>query len=185
LKNIDPQNPAFAIMVAHLAEAARELFASYEIDVSPCPVVAADEATDDERAGMAVIGYAGRGLRGALVMMATAKAASEWMAAAGVPDGEVEDTLGEFSNMLLGGLKARLLPLGISILATTPTVATGAGLRLSAPPGPSQWSAFDGPGWQMKVRLDANFEPDFHPVPASATSQLHAASVIDFEADES
>jgi CheY-specific phosphatase CheX len=179
LNNLGPANPALTAMAVHLKEAARELFATYEIDVSPSGGVGYDAAYDDDRAGMAVIGYAGRGVRGALVMMATADAASEWMAAAGVPDGDVEDTLGEFSNMLLGGLKSRLLPLGISILATTPTVATGAGLRLSAPPGPSLWAAFDGPGWQMKVRLDVEFDPDFRP--ASSCSQLSVTDVFDLE----
>jgi hypothetical protein len=166
-------------MVDHLNEATRGLFEGYGFAVAPA---SREVAAATESEGMAVIGYAGEGVRGALVVITTEAAVGAWMNAAGVPDGEVEDTLGEFSNMLLGRLKCELMPFGISILATTPTVATGTGLRLSKPPGPSKWCAFDGPGWSLRVRLDASFDPGFEPrarpLPLRAP---RAGDAIDFD----
>ena len=116
-------------------------------------------------------------------MMAAERAVQEWMAAAGVPDGDIADTLGEFSNMLLGRLKERLLPLGISIIATTPTAAVGSGLRFSEAPGPSSWSTFDGPDWKLRLRLDAAFDSDFRPVAESIPPAwcAKAGEAIDFD----
>lgn len=183
MDSVVPSQPVFSLMVGHLTEATRDLFSEFDLCVSLSQT--ADRKEMDacvEAAGMAVIGYAGGGVRGALVMMVEERAISSWMAAAGVPDGEMADTLGEFSNMLLGRLKERLLPLGISIIATTPTAIVGEGLRLSECPGPSRWSAFDGPGWNLHVRLDANFEAGFHPLEGRQLAwQPKAGDVIDFD----
>jgi CheY-specific phosphatase CheX len=174
-------------MVGHLAAATRDVFADFDVSLQPCGPASEAHADDDEEVtGMAVIGYAGAGVRGALIMTVQERAVYTWMAAAGVPDGDVADTLGEFSNMVLGRLKERLLPIGISIIATTPTAATGKGLRLSDAPGPSSWSAFDGPGWHLRVRLDADFEPGFELHPERPLAwQAKAGDAIDFDTVES
>lgn len=180
-----PLPPAFNQMVDHLAGAVVDVFAAYDFKLEPRATV--DGAVEERGAvGMAVIGYAGRGVRGALVMMAAEPAVQAWMAAAGVPDGDVADTLGEFSNMLLGRLKERLLPLGISIIATTPTAAVGSGLRFSEAPGPSSWSMFDGPDWSVRLRLDANFDSNFKPIAESIPPAwcAKAGEAIDFDALE-
>ena len=177
--------PAFKLMVDHLAEAARDLFAAYDVPVKPCENASVEGFDEGEVWGMAVIGYSGAGVRGALIMTAAERAIFTWMAAAGVPDGDVADTLAEFSNMLLGRLKERLLPLGISIIATTPTAATGSRFRFSEAPGPSTSSAFEGPGWSMRVRLDANFDPDFQQLEGRALAwHARAGEAIDFDAPE-
>jgi len=159
---VSAPNPMFDVMVGHLCHAIRELFADYGITV---------ERSEDKTAlaqspgisGLAVIGYAGEHVRGALVMSAAEQATRAWLSALGVSDGECADTLGEFSNMLLGRLKARLLDEGFSILLATPTTASGASLRLSMPPPHAQSNAlvFEGPGWRVGVRLDASFDPEF------------------------
>ena len=177
--------PAFDLMVGHLAEAALDVFAAYEVELKPRATL--DGSVEERGAvGMAVIGYAGRGVRGALVLMAPEHAVQAWMAAAGVPDGDVADTLGEFSNMLLGRLKERLLPLGISIIATTPTAAVGSGLRFSEAPGPSSWSTFDGSDWSLRLRLDATFDSNFRPLAESIPPawRARAGEAIDFDALE-
>jgi CheY-specific phosphatase CheX len=154
-------------MSAQLVAAARQLFADYEIPVEV--VDTTGELPTAEPIGMAVIGYAGEGLRGALVMLTRQTAVRAWMVAAGVTASEAEeetvmdDVLAEFSNMLLGRLKALLLPEGIAIFATTPTTAWGEGLRLSTPPCRSTWSSMQGPDWTLQLRLDATFEPTFEP----------------------
>jgi CheY-specific phosphatase CheX len=178
-----PPPPEFLVMMGHLVEATRELFAEFALPLEPCQAKDDSWKEDDgEALGMAVIGYAGTGLRGALVMQVAEPAIHAWMAAAGVPDGEAADTLGEFSNMLLGRLKERLLPVGISIIATTPTAAIGNGFRLSDSPGPSSWFTFDGPGWNLRIRLDANFEAGFHASEARPLArQTRVADLIDLD----
>jgi CheY-specific phosphatase CheX len=168
-------------MAEHLSHAARELFAGYDVAVEPSKAAAAP-TTGSEQSGVAVIGYAGEAVRGALILMASESTVRSWMETVGVEDGEILDTLGEFSNMLLGRLKGRLLREGMSILAATPTTAMGAGLRLSAPPAQSGWCAFDGPGWQVKVRLDATFDPGFElPVRREVQGHAEAGDAILFE----
>jgi CheY-specific phosphatase CheX len=185
MASIPPANAAFDLMCGHLTEAARDLFADYEIVVRPTVGRRIAPEPENEPEGMAVIGYSGQGIRGALVLMATESAVTTWMAAAGVSDGDAADTLGEFSNMLLGRLKARLLPLGISILATTPTAAIGSGFRLSDPPGPSSWSAVDAPQWRLHLRLDAAFDPEFSPLERRGLAwHPKAGDAIDFERAE-
>jgi len=157
----DPDS-MFELMVDHLCHSVQALFADYGLPVERSHTSSVLPQTTDV-SGIAVIGYAGEQVRGALVMTADEHATRAWLAAVGVPDGECADTLGEFSNMLLGRLKSRLLEEGCLILLTTPTTASGSSLRLSVPPPQAQSNAlvFGGPGWHVGVRLDATFEPGF------------------------
>ena len=155
-----PPNPAFDLMANHLSEAALEVFAAYDVAIRRCATML-PAMIGVERSAVAVIGYAGEGVRGALVLVAAESAIRAWMAAVGVPEGDIADTIGEFSNMLLGRLKGRLGDQGMTIHAATPTTAMGSELRLSTPPGLSACSTFDGPGWKVSARLDANFDPGF------------------------
>ena len=147
-------------MVSNLSEAALDVFAAYDVTIRRCTTMP-PMVIGGERSAVAVIGYAGDGVRGALVLVASESAIRAWMAAVGVPDGDVGDTIGEFSNMLLGRLKGRLRDQGMTIHAATPTTAIGSELRLSTPPGLSACSTFDGPGWKVSARLDVNFDPEF------------------------
>ena len=172
-------NPVFKLMVSHLVEAVTELFAAYDVSVrlssgsSTLPI-------STEVSGVAIIGYAGERVRGALIMVATESTTRAWLAAIGVRDGEVADTLGEFSNMLLGRLKGRLLGEGFPILLATPTTASGVGLRLSLPPSQSTSLVFDGPDWSMGTRLDATFESGFVLVEGDRESPAQAGETILF-----
>jgi len=154
---------AFATMDRHLTEAAVELFASYGMMVRRLPTLAEIAPKPTDESVMAVIGYAGVKVRGALVMTTGRPAIETWLAALGEggENADVCDALGEFSNMLLGRLKGRLLPEGFPILLSTPTTASGGGLRLSNPVRPSTWIAFQGADWRLDVRLDATFEEGF------------------------
>jgi CheY-specific phosphatase CheX len=153
-------NPVFDRMANHLLESALEVFAEYEIVIQRSATTVSTQSPT-ESSGVAVIGYAGEGIRGALILAAAESAIRAWMVAVGVADGDVADTLGEFSNMLLGRLKLRLLDEGMTIFAATPTTTLGTGLQLSAPSAQSACYTFDGPGWKVSARLDATFEPGF------------------------
>jgi CheY-specific phosphatase CheX len=154
---------AFAAMERHLAEAAVDMFAAYGIVVRHSGSKAEAATAPEQAAVPASIGYAGKKVRGALVMVASMAAIQSWLSALNGADakGDVCDTLGEFSNMLLGRLKGRLLREGFPILLSTPTMAFGSGFTLARPVGPSTWLAFDGPGWVLRVRIDATFEDGF------------------------
>jgi hypothetical protein len=149
-----------------------ELFAAYAVPIKHCPALA-NEGLGSETYCMASIGYVGEGVKGALILAATRAAAEAWTSAAGGLECDLVDTVGEFSNMLLGRLKGRLLRDGIPISLATPLTVVGAGLRISLPPGKSSWHFFVGPGWHLGTRLDAAFEPGFqraqtHAEPADA-----------------
>ena len=147
-------------MTRHLSAAAIELFAAYDVSIESCEPMSTSLPAQDLYC-MASIGYVGDGVRGVLVLAASEKAAKDWMIAAGIGDCEIADTIGEFSNMLLGHLKARLLREGIPISLATPMTVSGTALHFSLPPGLSCWQFFEGPGWRSGVRLDATFEPGF------------------------
>ncbi|HZU83917.1 MAG TPA: chemotaxis protein CheX [Polyangiaceae bacterium] len=154
---------AFTTMERHLSEATIDMFGSYGMAVRRSPPPADGAPSFDEHSLMAVIGYAGEKVRGALVMVTSSAAIRSWLAALGGLDENTDlyDTLGEFSNMLLGRLKSRLLPEGFPILLSTPTTASGGALHVSKPLWPSTLLAFDGPGWRLDVRVDATFEDGF------------------------
>lgn len=156
---IPPPNPFFERMGAHLCEVMTEMFAALE-----CPVslsTSAAELPPDERAGVAAIGYVGEKVRGVLLLSASEFAIERWMECMGVTDCDIGDALGEFANMLLGRLKARLLKEGLPISLAIPTATIGVGLRFSVPPPHSMSFVFQGPGWTVRTRLHATFEAGF------------------------
>jgi len=161
LTSRNPPSAAIDIMANHLTEVTVELFAAYGLSVRVSTSSPSSATAPDEQMGVAMIGYVGERVRGALVMIASETAVARWMEAAGASEGDLGDALGEFSNMLLGRLKGRLLSAGLPILLATPTATLGNGLRLSIPPAESTWQSFDGPGWTVVTRLDATFEPGF------------------------
>jgi CheY-specific phosphatase CheX len=160
--NPPPDDP-FALMDRQLAAATADLFGSYGLTVQRLPDHARGGLSSIEQSIVAIIGYAGEKVRGALVLVAARSTVERWLVAMGenTATTDVFDTVGEFSNMLLGRLKARLSPQGFPILLSTPTTASGSGLRLSNPPGPSSWLAFEGADWRLDVRMDATFDAGF------------------------
>ena len=154
------RNPDFELMDGHLTNVAIELFAAYDVPIEHCPGPA-EGGLGQETYCMSSIGYVGQGVKGVLILAATRAAAEAWTTAAGGMECDLVDTVGEFSNMLLGRLKGRLLQEGIPISLATPITVVGAGLRVSMPPGISNWHFFEGPGWHLGARLDAAFEPGF------------------------
>ena len=107
---------AFATMARHLGDAAVELFASYGMAIAPTGArvdgLMGDDLASHEASVLGVIGYVGDKVRGALVLVTSQSTIEAWHSAmGGLENADVCDTLGEYSNMLLGHLKGRLLPL--------------------------------------------------------------------------
>jgi hypothetical protein len=152
-------------MCGHLVAAAIELFESYGLHLTQVPssdALGPGLSRADEKAVLGVIGYAGHKVRGALVLLTSRSAVEQWHARiGGLERTDVCDTLGEFSNMLLGNLKGRLVREGFPILLSTPTTASAGELRLPPAVAPSRVFSFDGVAWRLDVRLDATFEDGF------------------------
>ncbi len=170
----------------HLIEATPELFDAYGICLRP--FVAEDPTRLNH--GMMVsstIGFAGDELWGALVISTSLDFVRrlQLQLAMGSLEPSIEaacDTLGEFSNMLLGRLKHSLLLRGATILLATPTTAVGERMTLPRPAGcPSRWLRFDGELGRLDVRLDALFSPAFGFATASSgDAHLSAGDTLMF-----
>jgi CheY-specific phosphatase CheX len=151
-------------MVQHLAASTVDMFEAYALPVTATGEERTSRADHAERSYVASIGFAGDKVRGSLVLITTKTAIESWLAAMGAPSSEeadVSDAVGEFSNMLLGRLKARLLGEGLAILLSTPTTTIGTELHVMRPAGGCAALTFDGPGWALEVRLTASFEEGF------------------------
>lgn len=147
-------------MHQHLREVAVELFAAYDVEIARCPAPS-EEGLGHDTYCVASIEYVGQGLKGVLALAATRAAAEAWTSVAGGMECDVYDTVGEFSNMLLGRLKGRLLREGIPISLATPTTLSRNQLGRSVPARAASWQLYEGPGWQLGTRLDAAFGPEF------------------------
>jgi CheY-specific phosphatase CheX len=154
------RNPVFQLMVSELEAAAVELFEAYCIPARKSEFARGAGAAAPEPSNLAVMGFVGEGVRGALIMSASEASVVAWLEAMGETSGDCADVLGEFANMLLGRLKTRLIPVGLPVQVSTPTIASG-NLRLSIPPVLSKWLVLEGEAWQLRIRLDTTFEPHF------------------------
>jgi CheY-specific phosphatase CheX len=157
------EQEAFDAIVRHLGDSTIDMFGSYGIGISQASEERISQLDVNAQSVVASIGYAGDKIRGALVLIASRPAIESWLWALGEPNGggDVCDTLGEFSNMLLGRLKGRLLSDGLPILLSTPTTAVGSGLRLARPAGAHVRLVFEGPNWDLEVLIGATFEEGF------------------------
>ena len=167
-------NEVFGIMMEHLREVTVELFGAYELPIQPLAGDDAAQLTTSERSAAAIIGFAGEKVRGALILCASNTSIERWMAVLGAGPGEENDTLGEFSNMLLGRLKGRLLAEGVTLLLSTPTTTSGSDLRLSPPLVQSGTQFFAGDDWSVMARLDATFDSGFSR--GASSSSMEAAA---------
>lgn len=166
---------AFSMMETQLVESTIELFGAYNLEVERRPSQG-EVADEDGKFVVSIIGFAGDGMRGALVLVAAPPAVLEWLRAVQGEGASADlcDTIGEFSNMLLGRLKGKLLRDGLPILLSTPTTAIGLNLGLAASGAASKWFEFAGAHWRAAVRLHATFDDDFSlraDVPAAAPAE--------------
>jgi CheY-specific phosphatase CheX len=123
---------------------------------------------------VAVIGYGGATLRGAVLLQCTVDVATSLLPE-GMADPEVGtdvlcDAMGEHSNQILGRLKNRLFTGGVDLRLAIPATAVARNLRLGAPPNArSTTHALSTPRGPLLVRLDAVFAPRFTLGPVDET----------------
>jgi len=155
------EGEVFNLMSACLEDVTVELFSAYDLTIAPAGSEFAPDIATSERSTVAIIGFSGNRVRGALLLFASNASIERWMQAFGAGPGEESDTLCEFSNMLLGRLKGRLLSESLTILLSTPTTTSGTALQLSSPQGRSSTQLFAGADWSVMTRLDATFDSGF------------------------
>lgn len=164
---------AFSQLMGNLLPAVADLFQDYEISVEQGSESGPAPIGDGKPLG-AIMGYSHERLRGAVVLLASAETVRAWrIAYDGKANGDLCDTIGEFSNMLLGRFKARLLEAGLPILLATPTTAVA--LQLGQPPPGVMATRLDfsaGSG-SFSIRLEARFENEFR-WPASGSVKVAA-----------
>jgi CheY-specific phosphatase CheX len=124
----------------------------------------------------ASIGFTGRDLRGALVLIST-----RTLVLRALPDKvrhqasdeHIADWMGELSNQLLGRIKNKLFPLGVTLEMSTPTVIFGLDLASKDTRSSVRRSfAFRCAGESLAVYLDAVAAPDFaFSAPEGATAE--------------
>lgn len=118
--------------------------------------------TPSEPLVAASIGYTGEGIRGSLVLLTSSQVARSWSSECELDEIALCDIVGEFSNMLLGRMKSRIIPYGVTLSIALPISAIGRDLRvLSSPGGTSLWQTFHGDAGDVHVRLDLNLDAEF------------------------
>jgi CheY-specific phosphatase CheX len=164
------EQPTNAVMTCRievedqLVEATTALFEAYDIRLDR---LGPDEAARLQSGSMvtSTVGFAGDNLRGALVISTSLDFVRRLQAQLGSDESSIEaasDTMGEFSNMLLGRLKYSLLLRGVTIFLATPTTALGEHITFPPLTGcPSRWLRFDGAMGVFNARLDVSFSPEF------------------------
>jgi hypothetical protein len=164
MQTLSEQAQAFAQFQDYLVKGALDLFRGYGLPVEHS--MGASAVNVQGAAVMAVIGYAAPTLRGALLLLTSREVVAELQPVEirqGPPtEADLRGVLGEFSNMLIGRVKNRLVSHDVLPLVSTPTTIFGDDLQLPVPTsGMSAWHRFANPTGDLFVRLDATFESEF------------------------
>lgn len=117
--------PSARLLDTLTSECCQELFAAYGFPLRR--VGGGALPPPDRLLYCSVMGFGGRQLRGALVLVSTAEPLCS------THEGDTEsqqDWIRELSNQLMGRVKNRLLTLGADILLTTPAAVSGESLSL-------------------------------------------------------
>lgn len=152
----DPYPKLLALMTI----ATQELFAIQGLLVTPS---ATRGKPPRGRQILASIGFGGRDMKGALVLLADT---SLWesLAPADQPEDPalLSDMVGEHANMLLGRLRNMVLPLGAEVATAMPSSVSGSDLALDPRPSAKpEWHVFRSDRGPLFVRLTVAFRKDF------------------------
>ncbi len=153
-----------------LARRLSELFVACAFDLfgEHARQTRAVEITGAEVAGpsvVAMVGFAGRGVRGSVLLQASRELARalrppELAARGPASDTCLCDQMGEFANQLVGRVKNRALGWGLALVLATPLAAIGNELRVAAAEGAtgSTWHAMPMGAGTLLLRFDVVFD---------------------------
>ncbi|MDH5674949.1 MAG: chemotaxis protein CheX [Myxococcales bacterium] len=127
----------------------------------------------------AAIGFAGKGLRGSLVIALPQELAARLSPMPSAGQGfNVADWVGELSNQLLGRLKNKLVGLGVELWSGTPAVVEGQRLRLIASRGDTVQHSISCFGHQLCVFLEADVEAGFSLRPGEESGAAEGDTIL-------
>lgn len=133
----------------------QELFAAYDLVLAPRQRESMPE--QDQLMFCSVMGFAGKQMRGALVLASS----REPLQATNAGDDAVQrDWVCELSNQLMGRIKNRLLPLGAEVHLATPAGLSGKNLSL-APDTLRSPQVFTAAGGHVCVWIDCEYLEGF------------------------
>lgn len=148
-----------------LRESALELFRSEEFGLTDLRWQDGS-VFEDRPSVVAILGYTGQVMQGALVLHATREAVAALVPAemremAQGCDDLLRDQLGELANQLLGRVKNSMLGMGVVLSMSTPTTAVGRDIRFGSSSGDvTPEYAISWAGGSLLVRLDATISED-------------------------
>jgi CheY-specific phosphatase CheX len=129
------------------------------------PLVRADAGSHSRDDIGASIGFTGRMVRGALVLVSTRRLVEMALPQeirAGVTDSHVADWMGELANQLLGRIKNKLVSHGVVLDMSTPTVMFGLEIaRKDRRSGLRRYFEFRHDDQPLRVVLDAEVTDEF------------------------
>lgn len=167
-----------------LVECALELFEGAVRAVGPV-TSAMDEVILSGESVVAVIGYGGDDLKGALMLQASRKVSDLLQPPdfrePDASDAVLRDVMGELANQLLGRMKNKLLQRGIVLSVATPMTALGSELRVDATgPSTSAWHAITLDVGPVLVRFDATMGPDFRLAAPAPPPEINEGDMLFF-----
>lgn len=162
------RNPNNSPLDDLLSDCCQELFAAYGLELDPAPVDLLPPR--DALLHCAVMGFGGRQLRGALLLVST----QEPLALTHAGDATSHnDWICELSNQLMGRIKNRLVSLGVDVHLATPAAVSGRNLDLTrSKPHPPQ--VFQAKGGWLRAWLEAQYLDGFE-LPTTPSGNLEAA----------
>lgn len=160
-----PNNSPFDDLIS---DCCQELFSAYGLTLDPVSV--AHFPPKDNLLYCSVMGFGGRQVRGALVLVSTVEPLER------THPGDAEshqDWIRELSNQLMGRVKNRLLSLGADVLLATPAAISGKNLDLtsSTPNAPQVFRAEKG---LVCVWIECEYLDGFE-LPTTPSGNLEAA----------
>ncbi|RYZ02360.1 MAG: chemotaxis protein CheX [Myxococcales bacterium] len=151
-----------------VSDCCQELFAAYDVSLEP-----ADSALFPPRDHLlycSVMGFGGRQVRGALVLVSTVEPLE--LTHSGDEESH-QDWVRELSNQLMGRVKNRLLSFGAEVMLATPAAISGKNLDLTSakPTAPQVFRAASG---VVSVWIECDYLGGFE-LPTTPSGKLEAA----------
>lgn len=135
-----------------VVDATREVLAAQRIEVTYAGAALHERRWADT---ISIIGLGGAALRGSLVLSVPSAVLRASHPAGATEDEALADWLAELANLLLGQVKRRLLPLGVTVEMSTPLTLSATAFRFHRFKGLPVTHAFQGDGGDVRVMFEA------------------------------
>jgi CheY-specific phosphatase CheX len=158
---VNPLSDGFSFLRKTVESAVAAVFAEQGLDIKLGPPCRGAPAASESY--LAMIGFAGETLSGAVSLLACAEVVSSILPGGLDPSPALlADYLGEVANMTAGRVKHHLLRCDVHVLLATPLCATGMNVGIpSSLQGQSVWLGYESRCGPVFVKIDALLALDF------------------------